>query len=84
MHGLLDAAESGGHLFLARVAQNRMTADNLKVLDAIQKKTLHGEGGNNTAAGFPQELERTGRRIADTAWPFWNQTAVYAEQKQSA
>jgi len=38
MYELLDAAESGGHLFLIRVAQNRMTMGNSKILDAIRKK----------------------------------------------
>ena len=38
MYELLDAAESGGYLFLIRVAQNRMAMDNKKILDAIRKK----------------------------------------------
>jgi hypothetical protein len=42
MYELLDAAESGGHLFLIRVAQNRMTVDNRLVLDAIRKKRCMG------------------------------------------
>jgi len=42
MYELLDAAESGGHLFLIRAAQNRMTVDNIKILDAIRKKRCAG------------------------------------------
>jgi len=38
MYELLDAAEPGGHLFLIRTAQNRMTVDNRLILDAIRKK----------------------------------------------
>ena len=38
MYELLDAAEAGGHLYLIRVAQNRMTMDNKKILDTIRKK----------------------------------------------
>ena len=43
MYELLDAAESGGHLFLIRVAQNRMTMDNRKILDAIRQKNSMGK-----------------------------------------
>ena len=42
MYELLDAAESGGHLFVIRVAQNRMTVDNRLVLDTIRNKRCMG------------------------------------------
>jgi hypothetical protein len=42
MYELLDAAESGGRLFLIRVAQNRMTTDSQKILDAVRKKRCAG------------------------------------------
>jgi hypothetical protein len=43
MYELLDAAESGGHLFLIRIAQNRMTMDNKRILDAVRKKHCAGK-----------------------------------------
>ena len=43
MYELLDAAETEGQLFLIRVAQNRMTADSRKVLDAIRKERCMGK-----------------------------------------
>ena len=43
MYEMLDAAERGGHLFLIRVAQNRMTMDNRKILDAIRMKSCMGK-----------------------------------------
>ena len=43
MYELLDAAESGGHLFLIRVNHNRITGDNRKVRDAIRKKRRMGK-----------------------------------------
>jgi hypothetical protein len=43
MYELLDAAESGGHLFLIRIAQNRMTVDNRRILDAIRKRRCMGK-----------------------------------------
>ena len=42
MYELLDTIESNGHLFLIRVAQNRMTVDNRRILDAICKKRCMG------------------------------------------
>jgi len=36
MYELLDAAETGGQLFLVRVAQNRITVENERILDAIR------------------------------------------------
>jgi hypothetical protein len=42
MYELLDAAETGGHLFLIRIAQNRMTVDNRRILDAVRKKHCAG------------------------------------------
>jgi hypothetical protein len=42
MYELFDAAFSGGHLFLVRVAQNRMTEDNQRILDMIQKEDCRG------------------------------------------
>jgi hypothetical protein len=42
MYELLDAAETGGHLFLIRIAQNRMTTDNKRILDEISKKHCIG------------------------------------------
>jgi hypothetical protein len=38
MYELLDAARAGGHLFLIRAAQNRMTVDNRKILDSVREK----------------------------------------------
>jgi hypothetical protein len=43
MYELLDAAETGGQLFLVRAAQNRITVDNRKILDAIGKKRCMGK-----------------------------------------
>ena len=45
MYELLDAAETDGQLFLIRVAQNRITVDNLRILDAIRKKRCMGRVG---------------------------------------
>ena len=42
MYELLDAVESKGHFFLIRVAQNRMTTDNRRILDEIRKKRCMG------------------------------------------
>ena len=42
MYELLDAAQTGGHLFLIRIAQNRMTVDNRRILDAMRKKHCMG------------------------------------------
>jgi hypothetical protein len=43
MYELLDAIGSKGHLFLIRVAQNRITMDNQRIRDAIQKKRCMGK-----------------------------------------
>jgi len=42
IYELMDAIESKGRLFLIRVAQNRMTLDNERILDAIRKKQCIG------------------------------------------
>jgi hypothetical protein len=42
MYELMDAAESGGHLFLVRVVCSRLTADNKKIMEAIGKKRCMG------------------------------------------
>ena len=42
MYELLDAVESNEQLFLIRIAQNRMTVDNRRILDAIRKKRCIG------------------------------------------
>jgi hypothetical protein len=43
IYELLAAAETGGHAFLVRVAQNRMTADSRKILDAVRDKRCAGK-----------------------------------------
>ena len=43
MYELMDRIESKGCLFLIRVAQNRMTVDNRKILDTIRKKHCMGK-----------------------------------------
>ena len=43
MYELLDAVESKGQLFLIRVAQNRITVDNQRILDAIRGKECMGK-----------------------------------------
>jgi hypothetical protein len=45
MYELFDAAETEGQLFLIRAAQNRMTADSLKILDEVRKKHCMGKAG---------------------------------------
>jgi len=65
MYELLDAAETDGQLFLIRVAQNRITVENKRILDAIREKRCMG-GRNNDTAGFSEESEGTGKCIADT------------------
>ena len=42
MYELFDAAEEAGQLFLIRTAQNRMTADNKRILDEIRHKPRAG------------------------------------------
>jgi hypothetical protein len=42
MYELFDTAVSGGHVFLIRVAQNRMTVDNQRILDMIRKEACRG------------------------------------------
>jgi hypothetical protein len=42
MYELLDAIESGNNKFLIRMAQNRMTIDNLKILNSIREKSCAG------------------------------------------
>jgi hypothetical protein len=42
MYELLDAAETEGRLFLIRIAQNRITVDNRRILDVIRKKRCMG------------------------------------------
>ena len=43
MYELLDTAELKGHLFLIRIAHNRMTKDNQLILDAIRKNDCMGK-----------------------------------------
>jgi len=43
MYELLDAAEAGGQPFPIRLAQNRMTADSRKVLDAVRNERCMGK-----------------------------------------
>ena len=43
MYELLDAAETGGRLFLIRVAQNRLTINNRQILDTIRRKHCMGK-----------------------------------------
>jgi hypothetical protein len=42
MYELFDAAQTSGQLFLVRAAQNRMTLDNVKILDNIRTKQCMG------------------------------------------
>ncbi|MCL2479741.1 MAG: IS4 family transposase [Treponema sp.] len=43
MYELLHATETGGHLFLIRVAQNRLTVNNRQVLDMIRREHCKGK-----------------------------------------
>ena len=43
MYELLDAAETSGQLFLIRIAQNRLTVENKRILDTIRKKHCMGK-----------------------------------------
>jgi hypothetical protein len=54
MYELLDAAQTGGHLFLIRIAQNRMTVDNRRILDAIRAKRCMGR----VAITIPRDSRR--------------------------
>jgi len=57
MYELMDAAETGGQLFLIRVAQNRMTVDNKRILDTIRKKHCMGNAKTTIPRDSRRDLE---------------------------
>jgi hypothetical protein len=64
IYELFDEADNEGRLFLIRIAQNRRTIDNQKILDEIREKPCTGRVNYNSER-FPQRIKGTRSYIAD-------------------
>jgi hypothetical protein len=63
MYELLDAAERKGELYLIRIAQNRMTKDNNKILDTIREKSCKGKVEIRVPRDIRKNLKERGVKL---------------------